>query len=237
MPATTEPPVAAADGRELRWKAHREQRRTDILDAAVKVIQAGPVGSELSLQAVADRAGIRRNVLYRYFSDKHELHRAVNVHIADQMWDTFWPTITLTGSTREITGRIIAAIVGWVGDNPNLYASIETEIGDGRRSEMQQRIGELSTVVVDFIRAGLELLGSEMSKADLRALDLIGFGITGQVRGTLQHWATDLSSDRGSVSKTALIHLMRDSIVFLLEGHARVLGLDFDADAPLPDLS
>ena len=237
MSETAEPPVAAPDGRESRWKAHREQRRIDILEAAVKVIETSPIGSEVSLQAVADQAGIRRNVLYRYFSDKHELHRAVNVHIADQMWDAFWPTITLTGSTRDITGRIIAAIVGWVADNPNLYASIETEIGDGRRSEMQQRIGELSTVVTDFIRSGVELLGSEMSEADLRALDLVGFGITGQVRGTLQHWATDLSAERGSVSQAALVHLMRDSIVFLLEGHARVLGLDFDADAPLPSLS
>lgn len=237
MPDVTEPPAPVADGRELRWKAHREQRRVDILDAAVKVIEAGPVGSELSLQAVADQAGIRRNVLYRYFSDKHELHRAVNVHIADQMWSAFWPTIVLTGSTREITGRIISAIVDWVAENPNLYASIETEIGDGRRSEMQQRIGELSTVVVNFIRSGVELLGSQMGEADLRALDLLGFGITGQVRGTLQHWATDLSADRGAVSKTALIHLMRDSIVFLLEGQARVLGLEFDADAPLPSLS
>lgn len=236
MPAAAETPEGTPDGRELRWKAHREQRHREILDAAVWVIEHEPIGSELSLQAVADRAGIRRNVLYRYFSDKHELHREVNVHIANQMWEVIWPSFSLTGTTREIVGRTITALVGWVADNPNLYASIETEIGDGRRSEMQQRVGILSSTVVSFIRGGVELLGSDMSQADLVALDLLGFGITGQVRGTLQHWANDLSADRGSVSKSQLIRLMRDSIVFLLEGEARVLGLDFDADAPLPSL-
>lgn len=225
-----------ADGRGTRWREHREQRRVEILDAAVWVIQSSPIGTELSLQSVADRAGIRRNVLYRYFADKSELHREVNVYIADQLWAAFEPKMRLEGSTREIAGRVLTAIVGWVAENPALYYSIETEIGDGRRSEMQQRAGALSEQLVAVIRTGAELLGPALTPADVQALDLLAFGITGQVRGTLQHWATDLSADRGGVSKAAVAILMREAIVYLLEGQARVLKLPFDADAPLPML-
>ena len=46
----TPPQSTPVDGRGERWAAHREERRTHILDAAIAVIEREPVGAEIHVQ-------------------------------------------------------------------------------------------------------------------------------------------------------------------------------------------
>ncbi len=51
----------AADGRATRWDAHKAQRRVEVLDAAVELIErAGPV---VGLQQIVDHVGLPRPVV------------------------------------------------------------------------------------------------------------------------------------------------------------------------------
>ena len=58
-----------------RWTSHRDERRRQFVDAALRVLDA--VGPELPMDAVAAEAGVSKPVLYRYFSDKAALVEAL----------------------------------------------------------------------------------------------------------------------------------------------------------------
>ena len=58
------------DGRTTRWDAHRDQRRAELVLAAVRAIdQHGP---DAGIADIAAEAGVSRPVLYRYFADKDD---------------------------------------------------------------------------------------------------------------------------------------------------------------------
>ena len=110
------------DGRRSRWTAHRTQRRSAFVAAGVAAIDAH--GSSASAEQIADEAGVSRSVLYRYFRDKDDLHKA----IADQIVGDGHrqraaaprdharrpPRATLITSA-------IGVIIGWLDEHPNLY--------------------------------------------------------------------------------------------------------------------
>ena len=58
------------DGRTTRWDAHRDQRRAELVQAAVRAIdQHGP---DVTIADIAAEAGVSKPVLYRYFTDKDQ---------------------------------------------------------------------------------------------------------------------------------------------------------------------
>src|SRR6476620_9839609 len=68
-------PLHVKDGRDSRWDSHREARRAELVEAAVAAIdEHGPTAS---IADIAVSAGVSKPVLYRYFSDKDDLYRAV----------------------------------------------------------------------------------------------------------------------------------------------------------------
>jgi AcrR family transcriptional regulator len=73
--AADRPDESRRDGRSSRWSAHRESRRTALVEAAVAAIDAH--GPEAGVAEIAAVAGVSKPVLYRYFEDKAELHAAV----------------------------------------------------------------------------------------------------------------------------------------------------------------
>ena len=76
---------ATTSGRAARWKAHNAERRKRIVTAAIRVIEAAAPDAELSVQKVADKAGLVRTVIYRHFDGKPELVRAVQAHIVGEL--------------------------------------------------------------------------------------------------------------------------------------------------------
>ncbi len=71
MDETVKPGLIQGDARKDRWTGHRDQRRREFVDAALRVLDAE--GPELLMDAVAAEAGVSKPVLYRYFSDKSAL--------------------------------------------------------------------------------------------------------------------------------------------------------------------
>ena len=103
-------PLSAPDGRDERWAAHREERRAQILDAAIAVIEATPEGEEIHVRQIAQQAGLGRAVVYRHFADKADLDRAVQRRILQMLVDTLSPEFELSGSIQDIA-PVIADVV------------------------------------------------------------------------------------------------------------------------------
>ncbi len=89
-------PVMPGDARRDRWTAHREQRRREFVDAALRVLEAQ--GPGLLMDSVAAGAGVTKPVLYRYFSDKAALVRALDERGSQILLDRLLPAINAGSS-------------------------------------------------------------------------------------------------------------------------------------------
>lgn len=217
------------DGRQARWEKHNEERRRQILDAALAVLEAGEPGDEVHVQQIADRAGLNRPVVYRHFTDRADLDRAVQLRILEDLSELLLPSVTLDGTVNEITQRIVSTYVDWVVAHPALHRFSE----QGQNGPFQLGISEIAAALVEVLQTAITLLGAELDAEELQALDPLCHGLVGAVLGAVRRWINrePIEPDAASLSL-----LLAESVWHLLDGHARRLGLDIDPDQPLEAL-
>jgi len=111
--------TADADGRRDRWTAHREQRRNEFVQAALRVLAR--TGPELSMDAVAAEAGVTKPVLYRYFSDKAALVDALGEAGSGFLLDRLLPAMQSGAPPLQRICDAIGAYFAVIDEHPNLY--------------------------------------------------------------------------------------------------------------------
>lgn len=67
--------TARTDGRDTRWTTHRQQRRTELVQAAMRAIRSH--GAAVGMDEIATEAGTSKTVIYRHFGDRLGLYIAV----------------------------------------------------------------------------------------------------------------------------------------------------------------
>ena len=225
---------AAGDGRGERWAAHREERRAQILDAAVAVIERAPAGAEIHVRQIAEEAGIARAVLYRHFTDRAELDRAVQKRILELLMDELVPQFELSGSIQQIIERIVFAYVTWAAEHPALHRIGAAESQDAERlGDVIQVTQQIGSLIAMLVTSGANLLAVELSEDDRNILDPLVFGIVGQAVGTVRFWLAREEQVPGADALAA--HLAR-SVWFQIDGHARDRGAVLDPELSLDDL-
>lgn len=67
-----------------RTRLSPEERRSQLLDLGVRLLSTRSL-DELSIDLLAEEAGISRGLLYHYFGNKHDFHEAVVRRAADDL--------------------------------------------------------------------------------------------------------------------------------------------------------
>ena len=67
-----------------RTRLSKEERRSQLLDLGVRLLSTRSL-DELSIDLLAEEAGISRGLLYHYFGNKHDFHEAVVRRAADDL--------------------------------------------------------------------------------------------------------------------------------------------------------
>jgi AcrR family transcriptional regulator len=89
-----------------RGRPRSEERRQAILDAAIELLLAQGLQA-VSMDEVADHAGVSKATIYRWWPSKETLALDALYH----EWDTFRPSLPDTGSLR---GDLLALVRPWV---------------------------------------------------------------------------------------------------------------------------
>src|SRR6476661_11157333 len=92
-----------------RTRLSPEQRRSQLLDLGVRLFATRSL-DELSIDVLAEEAGISRGLLYHYFGNKQDFHRAVVRHAADDLIRVTAPVPG--GEPLERLARSLDAYVG-----------------------------------------------------------------------------------------------------------------------------
>jgi len=161
------------DGRSTRWDDHRETRRTELVAAAVAAIDE--YGPGASIAEIAASAGVSKPVLYRYFTDKDDLYRAVGQWGAEQVVERLVPLLTMKGTIRDRVYRGCAAYLELLDEHPQVFLllvehrSSDDPLADGK--------DQLATTFAKLMGDTLRRLNVDAGGAEPWAHGVIGMGL------------------------------------------------------------
>jgi AcrR family transcriptional regulator len=214
----------SGDARRDRWTAHREARRREFVDAAVRALERG--GPDLLIDEVAAEAGVTKPVLYRYFADKAALVQALGERGTELLFARLLPAIASNGPALARIHEAVGAYFAVIDENPNLYwllarrARAEPGGPDPVQDDKEFIAATLTAVIGDYLR----VFGLDSGAAEPWA-----HGVTGLVQSTGEWWL-----QRRSMSRAHVVEYTSELIWSALSGVLRDAGIAVDPNRPLP---
>lgn len=178
----------------------------------------------MTLQDVAEKAGLVRTVVQRHFGGRNGLLRAVQADVLREAFSLISGPIGASVTFRELISHLVGETVRWVRDHPNLHVLVEREVGDGGLSELSKAIDSYVEFLTEVETAFLAPYGVELDGRALDEVKLLYTGVIGQVRATVSHWARRQSR---AVSADELRDLLTDWIETQIVRHAETMGVTF----------
>lgn len=104
-----------------RTRLSPEQRRAQLIELGVQLLATRSL-DQISVEDIADRAGVSRGLLFHYFTSKHDFHVALVRHISRDMLDRTAPDESL--DPMEMLRGTVVAYVDYVTERRDTYVSM-----------------------------------------------------------------------------------------------------------------
>ncbi|WP_167478253.1 TetR/AcrR family transcriptional regulator [Nocardia arthritidis] len=180
------------DGRKRRWRQHKIDRREELVDGTLAAIRAR--GSNAGMDEIAAEIGVSKTVLYRYFSDKNDLvHATMQRFIETTMMPRVYEAISLDADEYQLVRSALAAYVGTVDDDPEVYRFI---MGNG--SADQSSLAEFEKLFAEVVAAVITDRASARGIQTDGAL-LCSYVLVGGIQLATHWWTTSKSMSRDEV--------------------------------------
>lgn len=191
-----------------RTRLSPEQRRSQLLDLGVRLFARFPIEA-LSIDVLAQEAGISRGLLYHYFGDKVGFREAVVRRAAADMVEKTRPPVS--GEPVDRLLHSVTAYVDWVDANYEGYLSLVR--GAASDAALRAVYDEARTAITDLVFA--EDVTHELI-ADTPSARLLVRGWQAMVEELVLAW----KAGETAVTRDELLHL----VVGSLPAIATVLG-------------
>ncbi|MER7169919.1 TetR/AcrR family transcriptional regulator [Streptomyces mesophilus] len=215
------------DGRSTRWDEHKAQRRVELVDAAVALIEEE--GTAFRVQRLAERVGLPRSVLYRHFKDRATLDELIRRRVVESFMRRMEPTLSFEGTVEESVQRVVGAHLDWVVEHPRLYAYMgvgEHAMGDG--SLVADAKSAIALMLADRFGDILRALG--LREAPIRS---VAVGIVGFVDTAVNQWVHDPGREQ---SEEELRAMLCRSVWAVLDATLRDLGVELSPQQKVSEL-
>lgn len=188
-----------------RTRLDPQQRREQLLDLGVEQLAVRRL-DDLSIDTLAEVAGISRGLLYHYFSSKRDFHLAVLRRMADQVVAITAPT----GDTAPLEQmvRSLEAYVDFVGANHEAYVSFvrAAAAGDEEFHRIHEDARDALTDRI-FRHADSEVL-AELGIVDSPTVRLMVRGWSASVEEVVLSWL----DDHRQIEKRRLLEMLAGSL-------------------------
>jgi len=217
------PNVKNPDGRSTRWDDHRESRRVELVEAAVRAIDRHGPGAGIA--DIAAEAGVSKPVLYRFFTDKDDLHAAVGTWAAQLLLSTLAPIALRDAPLSERVNQATAAYIDLISEHPHGFQLlVQRPTGGDPFAEGRTMI---AASLSRWLGSSLRALGADAGGAEPWA-----YGLVGQALATGEWWL-----ERRTMSRKAVSTYLATFIWHAFEGIAREYGVDLDDGRPSKPVS
>lgn len=218
------PEDVKADARRERWRAHREARRAELVQAAIRAIERH--GSDVAMEDIAAEAGISKPVLYRHFADKAELYLAVAEQATTMLLGRLVPDLNFDGTPNERIRSIVGAYLTELERHPQLYRFLV-----GRSFADRPLVVDPLTANETLVATRLaQLLGDHMRAygLDSGAAEPWAYALVGAVQTAGAWWM-----QRQTMSRAAITEYLARIIWYSVDGVLRAGGVVIDPDEPI----
>ncbi len=206
-----------SDGRSSRWDAHREERRAELIAAAVRAIDVA--GPEVNMTDIAAAAGVSKPVLYRYFADKDQLHAAVGQWGADEVLSGVVPALQVDGPVRA---RVEAAVDGYlrvIEEHPQVFLLLVRHRAGHAADPLADGKARIAATLTRFLAETMRGLGVDPGGAEPWAQGIVGLGLS-----TGEWWL-----EQRTLTRAQMGAYLGSFIWHSLEGPAAELGVPLSA--------
>lgn len=183
------------DGRNARWQTHREERRTQLTESALRAIRRH--GAGVGMDEIAAEAATSKTVIYRHLGDRLGLYLAVCASVDRLILANIEAALETTGAATGMPsigpqGALIAVIDSYVmlvENDPEVYRFVTRPPQVHVPRDADPVIGLSATIadrLTEVLAATLHQAGRDASVAPILAHGLVGF-----VRESADRWVTD----------------------------------------------
>lgn len=144
-----------------RTRLSPARRRAQLIDLGVQMLSERSL-EQISVDEIADEAGVSRGLLFHYFSSKHDFYVEIVRHISRDMLDRTAPDESLD-PIAMLRGTIVA-YVDYVTERRDTYVSMLRGAGSSD-PDMTAVFEQTRTAMVDRTAAHLPLLGIDVTPA------------------------------------------------------------------------
>ena len=195
-----------------RVRMRPDSRREQLIDLGVRLLSTRSL-DDLSIETLAEEAGISRGLLYHYFGNKRDFHRAVVRRAADDLIRVTAPV--QEGAPLERLAKSLEAYVDYVVANYAGYTSLVRGAASGDE-DLQEIYEEARAALTDRIFDVAENDGvlDVFTFEDTPAVRLMVRGWSAMAEDVVISWVRD---DRG-VSKDDLLAMLAAALPGVLSG-------------------
>jgi AcrR family transcriptional regulator len=197
-------------------------RNDQILEAARTAIEEH--GPDALTGQIAELAGLARPNVYRHFSSKDDLDRAIARSAYRELRAKIETRLDLPGTPLEVVRALIATQVNWANDHPNLYRFLVSR-GYQRRSH---EVVEHSDLAAEITAAAARYFPRLADYPD--AVETTIVGLIGLFDASVLRW---LSEPVGTLEQ--LIDRLTAQAWLILEDHLHGFSIHVDPAMPLPE--
>ncbi|WP_194832056.1 TetR/AcrR family transcriptional regulator [Nocardia sp. XZ_19_369] len=217
-----------------RWDEHNSTRQAQILAAAVALIEEHGPTAEVSIQQIAERAGLARSVVYRQFDNREDLDARVREYILDHYVAEVEALFVLdpTKTAEELFHEIMRRVVSWAAEHPNLYQF-------GQNGPVHGHAAGETSLTIGRHRVAESLWQQFSSWTTMLAIDVapyrpLVYGLVGLVEGIVtQYIGTPPGAERPD--QETIARMLTSSAWHLFAGHAADRGYHFDRSANIAE--
>ena len=116
---------------EAVTRARRGGSREAIVDAAERLFLLHGFGA-VSMDDLAEAAGLARRTLYNQFANKEEIFREMLLRVSRQLEDAFPPGIETQGDVEDVL-RLVARVILGLHKNPEYLGFLRMVVADARQ--------------------------------------------------------------------------------------------------------
>jgi AcrR family transcriptional regulator len=196
--------------------------REQIIEAALTAIEEH--GPEALTGQIAKRAGLARPNVYRHFSSKDDLDRAVARSAYQELRAEILSRLDQCDTPLDVIRTPIEAQVIWADCHQNLYRFL---VSRGYQRKLQQYVVERSHFANELTAAGARYFPRIAEDPDTAEATLVG--LIGLFDASVLRW---LSRPVGT--REQLIDRLTAQAWLIIDHHLRELGSHIDPGAALP---
>jgi AcrR family transcriptional regulator len=136
-------------------RLRRSVRRDALLDAAVLLIEAGDI-QDVSMEGVAEQAGVSRPLLYKHFANRGELLVAVYRREVALLHEELAAEVTAAGTIEEMYRTLIRGSLRVAAEKGHVFAALRSAGVWNREVRAEHESRDRATMRAFSIRAARE---------------------------------------------------------------------------------